>query len=618
MLFKEMVKKKGVIDMSEEHRKILSKDILSAVTHDIFGTYFIEKNSFPKIYNDGTIGRTFFNDRCKRDKAINAATAAKINVLYTAVLHGNSSYNVLQITQLMNACISEYTGVSAEYLQFYIDDSDELRKQKINGWLIMIGSIMNFAMNKISVDACELREQLEKNNASIMHSVSQYVDGTFTSQIFQRMQNEKDCYDDSSQIDNNLSIPQLSSPEEYYRLGCLYEFGEDGYEKDIIMARRLYEKAALDGNILAQYNYAICLLHGKGGDKQPKDSMFFLEKAANSGLPEAMYNLGLMLLHGEIEKNAEKARFWLESAEKLGHAEASNWIKCCILMESIQNVEHVTKTIGTIQYVNSMEDLINAISYDDIIKVSDMSINATLLNSMADGIFQIANDVVSYSQKEHELDNVKFWRNVQAALLLFVLVGDIYSYDSKAFIAKIDGQLFLDIWEEQKRPDLQDIPFNCSILNIAVHQRRIDSAHQDFWAAIIKVADLLARVERKIKEEKNNIQYVAIHPIDRLCKKARVEISGLCLSINKEDDITIRGTIEALDGYKDLDKCLQVNAVLYNKYGQVLYTLNSFSDMRLSTNVFSTFSLYCAKITRFIDLKQLHTINVYPSWTNIE
>lgn len=143
----------------------------------------------------------------------------------------------------------------------------------------------------------------------------------------------------------NIAMEFLSkSAEQGYldaqiELGYRYQSG-DGVDKNSAKAAELFEKAATQGSITAQYNLAICYQTGDGVEKDLVVAAGLFEKSAaqghmeskvklkeakaESGDPESMHELAGLFFSGNsgVQKNVEKAFFWLDLAAEAGYARA--------------------------------------------------------------------------------------------------------------------------------------------------------------------------------------------------------------------------------------------------------------------------------------------------------
>lgn len=109
-----------------------------------------------------------------------------------------------------------------------------------------------------------------------------------------------------------------------YNLGYLYEQGQ-GVDKNLQKAFKWYEKAAKQGYVDAQYNVATFYYTGRGVQKNLQKALYWYEQAAHYGDRNALYNLGVIYAKGtEVEKNKIKAfRFWVEAAKR-SHVQAQD------------------------------------------------------------------------------------------------------------------------------------------------------------------------------------------------------------------------------------------------------------------------------------------------------
>lgn len=93
-----------------------------------------------------------------------------------------------------------------------------------------------------------------------------------------------------------------------YKLGNEYFYGTESRKVNYELAAYWYRKAATGGNGAAQLNYGICLEHGFGVDRDPKNASLFYLFATNKGIPEAEYNLALLYLHGSGQNDLKLPR----------------------------------------------------------------------------------------------------------------------------------------------------------------------------------------------------------------------------------------------------------------------------------------------------------------------
>jgi uncharacterized protein len=96
----------------------------------------------------------------------------------------------------------------------------------------------------------------------------------------------------------------------------------DGRVEDLINARHWLEQAASAGNLVAAFNYGLCLAEGAGVERDERQAVRYLRRAAD-GVANAQYWYGRMLVDGRgTEANAEAGRTWIARAAAVGVADA--------------------------------------------------------------------------------------------------------------------------------------------------------------------------------------------------------------------------------------------------------------------------------------------------------
>src|SRR5438067_11041049 len=71
--------------------------------------------------------------------------------------------------------------------------------------------------------------------------------------------------------------------------------GWRAYQKhDYLAAWADFERRAVDGDRVAQFNLAMMLMRGEAGATDVSAGLLWLRRAADAGLAQAQYNLGLM------------------------------------------------------------------------------------------------------------------------------------------------------------------------------------------------------------------------------------------------------------------------------------------------------------------------------------
>lgn len=92
-----------------------------------------------------------------------------------------------------------------------------------------------------------------------------------------------------------------------------------------------------------------------------------------------------------------------------------------------------------------------------------------------------------------------------------------------------------------------------------------------------------------------------------------IELSQLHCSINSDSDIMINGSC-LLKNEKPLqDYILDIKANLCDEKGNILYIMNSRSNLKFTLTNYEVFSLFMVNGARFFDLNKLHHIELHPN-----
>src|SRR5262249_48348698 len=103
-------------------------------------------------------------------------------------------------------------------------------------------------------------------------------------------------------------------------------------EKDLKKAVEWFEKAANQGDTLAQLRIGYCYELGQGVEKDPKKAVEWYEKAANQDNASAQAKMGYYYeLRQGVEIDLNKAIEWYEKAANQGDAAAQFRIRLCSL-----------------------------------------------------------------------------------------------------------------------------------------------------------------------------------------------------------------------------------------------------------------------------------------------
>ena len=96
-------------------------------------------------------------------------------------------------------------------------------------------------------------------------------------------------------------------------------------QKDYVVARQLYEKAAAAGSAAAMSNLGNLFYHGNGAPKDYAEARKWFEKAAAVGIAVAMNDLGVLYRNGDgVPQDYAEARRWFEKAAAAGNAAGMN------------------------------------------------------------------------------------------------------------------------------------------------------------------------------------------------------------------------------------------------------------------------------------------------------
>ena len=132
----------------------------------------------------------------------------------------------------------------------------------------------------------------------------------------------------------SICFSQLAYAEQEYsigmaKIGYLYDQRQD-YER----AFTFYTIAAEQGDPVSQYNLGIMYKDGRGVDKNKEKAIFWLEKASNQGLSEAQYLTGLYYLFLQkdtklyIDGTYWMTAYWINLAKnKINTAAKEVWEK---------------------------------------------------------------------------------------------------------------------------------------------------------------------------------------------------------------------------------------------------------------------------------------------------
>ena len=146
-------------------------------------------------------------------------------------------------------------------------------------------------------------------------------------------------------VQRAFSFCSMAADQNYIdaisQLGWFYETGM-AVERDYDMARKLYTKAALDGNASAMHRLAMCFIEGKGVRRDYYKAYSLTQMAAIKGWPDAQLLLGHFYTKGcTVPLDLETALYWYHKASEQEVDEAHYILGLCYLhgRGTEQNIE---------------------------------------------------------------------------------------------------------------------------------------------------------------------------------------------------------------------------------------------------------------------------------------
>ena len=177
---------------------IPSSEIIQSFVKGVFGTFFIEPDNWIFSSPSEEIGRTYFKDRCKLKNAINQKTVDNIYKLYLLALTGKSSYDPTTVSWNIASAIKQTFCINLDYLMFFDDDTERLRKEKIRMILIFTHTLL-FRIIDMSVfvrsDEDRTKDYLSLKFIGALHFFAQ---GTYTEQVINFILSENHAHRDQS------------------------------------------------------------------------------------------------------------------------------------------------------------------------------------------------------------------------------------------------------------------------------------------------------------------------------------------------------------------------------------------------------------------------------------
>ena len=171
----------------------LLKHLLSIVGTSKFtddSRYYSKKDSNVPNLN---IGSTYFYNRLRQKTPIIDRVKTVLKQIYSHVLSNMTDISDLATSEKLNSFFKEYIKIDTSCFVFWGDDSESLRKEKINSWLELLDIVLDKSVNREDIIFTEkdFKEKLEQQQKS----VERLCAGTHTEVIIAE-QAETGAFDD--------------------------------------------------------------------------------------------------------------------------------------------------------------------------------------------------------------------------------------------------------------------------------------------------------------------------------------------------------------------------------------------------------------------------------------
>ena len=95
-----------------------------------------------------------------------------------------------------------------------------------------------------------------------------------------------------------------------------------GRDEDRVRTREWFEESARSGDLVAAFNFGVCLAEGVGVERDDRSAAEWLRRAAD-GVVNAQFWYGRMLNEGRgVDANPAEGRHWIERAAEAGLVDA--------------------------------------------------------------------------------------------------------------------------------------------------------------------------------------------------------------------------------------------------------------------------------------------------------
>lgn len=115
------------------------------------------------------IGSTYFYNRLRQPTPIIDRVKALLKQIYRYVLSNETDISDLATSEKLSSFFKEYIKIDTNCFVFWGDDSESLRKEKINSWLELLDILLDKAINKTDVffAVTDFKEKLEQQQKAI-------------------------------------------------------------------------------------------------------------------------------------------------------------------------------------------------------------------------------------------------------------------------------------------------------------------------------------------------------------------------------------------------------------------------------------------------------------------
>lgn len=132
-------------------------------------------------------------------------------------------------------------------------------------------------------------------------------------------QDNRVSQDYDEQVDQLRKAAEQGDLDAQFRFAICYEQG-NGVPQDDKEAALWFKKASEQGYDLAQYKLGNCYIQGTGVPQDDKEAVMWFKKAAEQGNARGQYNLGVCYKWGRgVPQDDKEAAAWFEKAARQGH-----------------------------------------------------------------------------------------------------------------------------------------------------------------------------------------------------------------------------------------------------------------------------------------------------------